>query len=451
MSPIAPASCPAIAPSAALDAPCVRVGPSRRAFVAVGLYLALSLLVLGGIATYVLQHRFAERDMRLDQLRLELESRTTAHAAERQDLLSAIALLRRDLDADRDRLAVMAEEKRRLADTGRRQAAALAALTDEAELARQRASLLDRGARETTLWLETAQRERMTLERERTALQERLGVVAAERDTARRQAEELRTRFDEVEQRLAALAGEYNLAASRMRDRITKKLAAIEQVVSRTGLNPRELRARSHDAADRGRGGPLISLDALQPSAGGDEAMSGTAAAPPVPNGPSFTRRLARRLIPELEKLDEVPQLLTSMPLGAPLTEYRITSPFGVRTDPITGRSARHGGLDLRSTPGSAAAATAAGRVVAAGRRGAYGILVEIDHGLGIRTRYAHLERPLVRVGDDVAAGDPVGIIGSTGRSTGRHLHYEVRLDDRPLDPIGFIGAGFELLRILRG
>ncbi|MEZ5862630.1 MAG: peptidoglycan DD-metalloendopeptidase family protein [Geminicoccaceae bacterium] len=423
--------------------------------VALGLYLALSLLLLGGITTWVLQLRFAERDARLSQLQQELDTRTAEHGHERRELESTIAGLRHELRGDRDRLAGMAEENAALSAAGRRQAAALAALTDEAELARQRASLLDLDARETALWLETAQRERMALERERAALQAQLDTLAMERDTARRQEAGLRGRYGELERRLASLSGEYALAASRMQDRIRDKLDAIERVVSRTGIDPQALLARANGAAGDGQGGPLVDLDELQPSSGGDHAIPGLDAAPgsQAARAPatSFAATLDRELGDELLRLDAVPRLLESLPLDAPLADYRLTSPFGVRTDPITGRRARHGGLDFGAAANSAVGATAPGRVIAAGWRGAYGNLVEIDHGLGFTTRYAHLSRTLARVGEHVAPGDPIGIIGSTGRSTGRHLHYEIRLDGQPLDPAGFLEAGRDLPGILGG
>lgn len=451
MRPPAANRCKGAEPPDSADSEDRPIGPSRRTLVAVGLYLAVSLLVLGGIATHVLQLRFAERDARLSQMLLELEARTAAHARERQTLESTIVGLRRDLHADHERLAVVAAEKARLAALGQRQAATLAALTDEAELARQRAGLLDRGARETALWLETAQRERMALERERAALQERLDALALERDLARRQEAGLRWRFGRLEERLAALSGDYVLATSQMQERIRNKLDAIERAVSRTGIDPAALLARAQGETGDGQGGPLIALDELQPSSGGALPIQGLDAALPTPLDTSFADKLTQALDLELGQLDLLPHLLDAIPLGAPLPDYRITSPFGVRTDPIAHRRARHGGLDLGAAPGSAATATAQGRVVAAGRRGGYGIMVEIDHGLGVTTRYAHLAKPLVEVGDRVAAGAAIGIIGSTGRSTGRHLHYEIRLDGEPLDPAGFIDVGHELLGILRG
>jgi murein DD-endopeptidase MepM/ murein hydrolase activator NlpD len=131
------------------------------------------------------------------------------------------------------------------------------------------------------------------------------------------------------------------------------------------------------------------------------------------------------------------------------MDRYRLTSGFGVRRDPFTGRGAVHEGLDFGGPDNARALATAPGRVVEAGASGAYGIMVEIDHGMGIRTRYAHLKKTLVRPGDRVTFHEPVGIMGSTGRSTGEHLHYEIRNDGRPLDPAKFLEAGRQLRHVL--
>jgi murein DD-endopeptidase MepM/ murein hydrolase activator NlpD len=143
--------------------------------------------------------------------------------------------------------------------------------------------------------------------------------------------------------------------------------------------------------------------------------------------------------------------VLQAMPLVPPMRTYRQTSDFGERRDPITGRRALHTGLDFGGPAGARVLATAPGRVVSAGRAGAYGIMVEVDHGMGIRTRYGHLREALVKPGDHLALHDPVGVMGSTGRSTGEHLHYEVRVDGAALDPAQFLEAGRSLKYVFKG
>ncbi len=129
-------------------------------------------------------------------------------------------------------------------------------------------------------------------------------------------------------------------------------------------------------------------------------------------------------------------------PLGGPL---QMTSTFGYRTDPFLGRPALHSGVDLRDDYGAPVKATAAGVVTQAGPNGGYGNMVEIDHGGGLATRYAHLSAISVTPGQRVAPGGVIGRVGSTGRSTGPHLHYEVRMDGEAVDPARFLRAATTL------
>ena len=116
-----------------------------------------------------------------------------------------------------------------------------------------------------------------------------------------------------------------------------------------------------------------------------------------------------------------------------------ISSPFGIRRDPFTGRRRFHEGIDITNRVGAPVIAPADGVVVFAGRNGGYGKVIYISHGFGITTRYGHLSRILVKVGQHVQRGDVIGKIGNTGRSTGPHLHYEVRINNKPVNPINFI------------
>lgn len=114
----------------------------------------------------------------------------------------------------------------------------------------------------------------------------------------------------------------------------------------------------------------------------------------------------------------------------------RLTSGFGYRVHPISGDWRFHSGIDIAGRAGTAVVVAAPGIVVQAGRAAGYGLLVTIDHGGGLRTRYGHLSSIAVRVGQSVRSGDVIGAVGSTGSSTGPHLHYEVRIDGRPISPL---------------
>lgn len=124
-----------------------------------------------------------------------------------------------------------------------------------------------------------------------------------------------------------------------------------------------------------------------------------------------------------------------------PLPNASTTSPFGMRSHPITGEHRLHAGLDLAADTGAPVGAMGSGTVTYAGRRDGYGLLVEVDHGGGLTTRYAHQSRLDVAVGDRVTAGQHIGAVGATGTATGPHLHLEVRRDGHPVDPAAFIGG----------
>ena len=135
-----------------------------------------------------------------------------------------------------------------------------------------------------------------------------------------------------------------------------------------------------------------------------------------------------------------------SVPIRKPVAgEIETTSTFGVRMDPFIRAYAMHTGLDIRGNSGEPVRATATGKVVSAGWSGGYGKMVEIDHGNGISTRYGHLSAIDVAEGQTIRIGQTIGKIGSTGRSTGPHLHYETRIDGDAVDPQKFLRAAIRL------
>jgi murein DD-endopeptidase MepM/ murein hydrolase activator NlpD len=127
-------------------------------------------------------------------------------------------------------------------------------------------------------------------------------------------------------------------------------------------------------------------------------------------------------------------------PEGRPVHQGFISSYFGQRQDPFTGEEAIHKGVDFAGNLGDEVVAVAAGVVTWAGARAGYGKLIEISHGNGFTTRYAHNQRSLVSVGDTVTRGEPIALMGSSGRSTGPHVHFEVLRNGRQVDPLTFIG-----------
>lgn len=158
------------------------------------------------------------------------------------------------------------------------------------------------------------------------------------------------------------------------------------------------------------------------------------AVAPLKSGNPDF-----KQLFMSWKKLDTLEKGSIAIPSAMPVEGMKFTSGYGVRSDPFQRRAAMHAGVDLAGPVGTKIFATADGIVRRAERASGYGNLVEVDHGRGIHTRYAHMSKLLVRPGQPVKRGELVGLMGSTGRSTGSHLHYEVRIDGKAVNPIPFM------------
>ena len=162
-------------------------------------------------------------------------------------------------------------------------------------------------------------------------------------------------------------------------------------------------------------------------------------------NAGPFERQLHRINLTRAQ-IDRLNRTLAVVPYRKPVIgQVEFTSGFGIRSDPFLGRPAMHTGLDFRGSTGDPVRATAYGKVIAAGWQGGYGKMVEIDHGNTLTTRYGHLSEINVKVGDTIRIGQVIGAVGSTGRSTGPHLHYETRIDGDAVDPQKFLRAGVRL------
>jgi murein DD-endopeptidase MepM/ murein hydrolase activator NlpD len=159
----------------------------------------------------------------------------------------------------------------------------------------------------------------------------------------------------------------------------------------------------------------------------------------------SFERQLYRIHVSR-SQVDRLTRTLQDLPVRKPVTgEIDMSSGFGMRMDPFLRSPAMHTGLDMRGDPGDPVRATANGKVVFAGNNGGYGKMIEIEHKSGLSTRYAHLSAIDVKVGQSIKIGQVIGKLGSTGRSTGPHLHYETRLDGEAVDPQKYLRAGIRL------
>lgn len=282
--------------------------------------------------------------------------------------------------------------------------------------------------------------EHETVGQKLDVMKSELQSVEHARDAAVAWGQKLEQQLEDMEIRLAQNEAQREEAESAFRSWVEEQIETIETTLLEHGVDAGVLMDRALNDGGFGQGGGLGT------GQGGPMVLRGGEGSVPI-----ALPRPTEPLDDVVGKLQAAQKLVTATPLLPPIDTYRLTSAFGDRRDPITGRSAFHAGMDLAAPRGTEILATASGRVTFAGRMGAYGNMVEVDHGMGLTTRYAHLKSVMVSPGDDVAFRQSIGVIGNTGRSTGRHLHYEIRIDDLPLDPANFIRAGRELARQFRG
>ena len=214
-------------------------------------------------------------------------------------------------------------------------------------------------------------------------------------------------------------------ALKTMDERVAAAQKRLRNALAETGLDPDRLAAPASAAG--GMGGPFVPVK-LDPSEGAFPATFNA-------------------LQPRLAAVMRLRGVIDQLPLARPMAgDHDFTSNFGYRSDPFTRGLAMHTGVDFRAEAGSSVMATAPGKVVVAEYNGGYGNMVEVEHANGLSTRYAHMSAISVTTGQMVKAGTVVGRVGTTGRSTGPHLHYETRINDEPVDPTRFLRAGGKLL-----
>lgn len=270
------------------------------------------------------------------------------------------------------------------------------------------------------------QRHQDSLEMEIAALQSSLGVASVEGERLQKERSFLQTRVAGFEQRLVGMRDTQQAIVDRLSERTTLSIDTFEQTVAMTGLDVNSLLSGLDiEGLNVGQGGPFIPGDYV------------------VEDNPIQSLQASTALLDmQMDRWEGLQQVVRSIPLTAPLDQFRITSTFGPRTDPVNGRTSSHYGMDLAAPMHTPVMSTAPGRVVFAGWKGRYGRVIVIDHGHGIRTRYAHLRKMLVKAGQKVGHRDKIALLGSSGRSTGPHVHYEVQVNGKSRDPMKFLKAG---------
>ncbi|RDJ21338.1 M23 family peptidase [Bosea caraganae] len=237
--------------------------------------------------------------------------------------------------------------------------------------------------------------------------------------------------LDRVDRSIARTADAQLAALRQMDESLADSQKTIRGALAETGIDAEKLAASVAAPATKGGvGGPFVPFK-IDASAGPFEASLSA-------------------LQPRISSVVRLRGLIEQLPLRKPMQgEVDMTSNYGYRVDPFTRSPAMHTGIDFRAETGSPVRATAPGKVVTAEYTGGYGNMVEIEHAGGVSTRYAHMSAILVSPGQAVSTGTVVGKVGTTGRSTGPHLHYETRINEEPLDPTRFLRAGGKLAGML--
>ena len=231
---------------------------------------------------------------------------------------------------------------------------------------------------------------------------------------------QMKSRVVRLETRLSDVRDSQESLLGRFTDATLGDIARAEAVVGRTGLSVDRLISRA-PASEHARGGPFIPI-------GG------------IATGP-FEQGLTSLYI-HMDRWETLQRLVRHLPLMSPVDQYYVASRFGRRRDPFNKRWAVHKGLDLAGPSGQKIMSPAPGTVTYSGRKGRFGRFIEIDHGYGIRTRYGHLRRLLVKKGKRISHRQAIGVLGNSGRSTGPHVHYEILVDGEQVDPSKFLTAG---------
>ncbi len=359
---------------------------------------------------------------RIDTLNNELSGGLRTTTTERDELLEYRAVLRESVGSLETELAALERERQRIDTHNGELAARLGASRDEAaDLAGERDSLQELVAGlDSELQLDRAETSSLKddLREVVRGLQQVTGDAGDIGDTRLA----LRTGIDSLLAELSNQQAAEEVVLQRAAERSAGSIEDIEAIIAMTGLKPERLLARAR-VENLGQGGPFIGAagELLSEDELGGAMLS---------------------LETNMTRWESLKDVLRAMPLALPVDYYRITSAYGYRADPVNGRRSMHQGLDMAGWMKSSVWAVAPGTVVYSGKKGRYGIVVELDHGFGIRTRYAHLNKALVEVGDTVGHRQRIALLGSSGRSTGPHLHYEVHFDGKSMNPMNFIKAG---------
>lgn len=379
--------------------------------------------------------RAAAADERIAATEAAYEARVAALTRKTVETAEALSLAQGEAYLSSDRLAREHETLTNALTNGRELAARLQSarsrldsLTEEHDAALQLCEAT--GARVAALEAALADKSREAESRADmlAALNATLDDVVTARDDAAETTQSLTLQIDQLSNEILERAALQDRIFAQLEDAAAASIGSLEDVFEQTGAEMDPILDSLRRDQTGAAGGPFLPADDI-------EALGASADAERLDS-----------LLSSLERVNLLRTAAEQMPLGKPADSLRYSSRFGLRKDPMNGRRARHEGVDLTGGRGVPIYATGPGKVVYAGWRRGYGKIVEIEHAFGYETRYAHLSRTRVKVGAHVERGDRIGDMGSTGRSTGTHLHYEVRIGGAPVNPVKYIEAARNVL-----
>ncbi|MGI3184038.1 DUF5930 domain-containing protein [Nioella aestuarii] len=410
----------------------VRLRPATQAIMLTGssLFVGWTVIVtaiflIDSISAGGVREQAERAQVAYEQRLNAMSEERDARASEAQASQERFAVAMGEVSAMQSRL-LASEERRRELETAVEviQTTLRRVMTERDEAREQTAALLAEIEAENGS-VQTAAGRQRELERTLEYLTMALARAAAQRDDAFEIAESAEEEIDELEF-TQALADERNERIfAQLEDAVEMSMAPLDRMFSAAGLSTDDLVNQMRASYD-GQGGPLMPITM---STRGEE--------------PDTASLRANEVLAQLDMLNLHRMVAERLPFSRPVfASYRLSSPFGYRRDPFNGGSRLHTGVDMAGPTGTPIHATADGVVSFAGRQSGYGNIIVIQHAFGFETRYAHLHRIRVTEGQRVSRGDRIGDMGSTGRSTGPHLHYEVRTGDTPRNPMNYITAG---------
>lgn len=441
-----------------------------------GVQLTIFGLLAGAIAWSVYAtDRFSSHEVIISERDARIEALRDANEAVRAELDGYRTLLDRRENA----LADAVRQSDSLHASNGELRAEIARLSDEIDergrsqdaLAMSHMLALEKGAR-LGEEVRRLKERRGALSEQLDAAEQQAAAVDAERERLGREVVSLRSRIADYEYEVAALASERGELAGALRttrselravtddrervlaerEELDGQVAALSErlehletahysVVARLGERARESTGPLRRALEIAGLDVDRLLDRLSSGGSGADGIGGPLIALSDEPGAILAQQIAA-VETRIDTLQSMQTLMEHLPLTPPLDEFRITSGFGRRVDPFTNTLALHPGIDLASRDLAPVMVTAPGTVTFVGWRGGFGKMVEVDHGLGLRTRYAHMAKLFVKRGQKVEFREKVGLVGSTGRSTAPHLHYEILVDGGQQDPANFMKAG---------